>query len=117
MGIGFGFSEINTAIFEERVAAVLEGLNVEADLALQLLADKTVAAMQAAAPVSDLPQDVPDELRDGISAGPLEPGPSGASVTISSTAPYSSFVEFGTSKMPPEPFFRPALLQAKIEAP
>ena len=117
MGIGFGFSEINTAIFEERVAAALEGLNVEADLALQLLADKTVGAIQAAAPVSDLPQDVPDELHDGISAGPLEPGPTGASVTIISSAPYSAYVELGTSKMSPEPFFRPALLHAKIEAP
>lgn len=115
MGV-LGF-EVSKAEFDAKVVVALAELRLESQTALHDVAARTVDSAQNAAPISDLPQDIPCELRDGIHAGPVVPSLSGAEITITSEAPYSVWVEFGTSIMSPRPFFRPAMLQAKIEAP
>lgn len=108
---------VSKAEFDAKLLIALAELRLESQTALSDVANRTVQMAKDAAPVSNLPQDIPDELRDGISAGPVVPNLSGAEVTITSSAPYSVYVELGTSLMSPRPFFRPAMLQAKIEAP
>lgn len=73
--------------------------------ALREAAESIVNDAQANAPVDT------GFLRDSIEIS----GESETSVTVTSGAEYSVFVEYGTSKMSAQPFFEPAIEQAKAE--
>jgi len=59
---------------------------------------------------------------DGITSLELEfedlkeDGSSDATHEVFADAEYSGFLEFGTEKMPPYPFFRPAIREARLDA-
>jgi HK97 gp10 family phage protein len=115
MGFNAGFL-INTLDFDGKLGIALDKMRLEGEGRLEVMANKTVTDAQNLAPVGSEPWDVPGELKDSITAGPLQHATGAdAFIVISSDAPYASFVEYGTSIMTPEPFLRPAMQQAQIE--
>ena len=75
----------------------------------------TQGAVSGANHVPSLPGQPPNEdtgfLRININVTQQAP----LRVRISSDAPYSGFLEFGTSRMEPRPFMQPALAKVKPE--
>lgn len=66
---------------------------------------------QASAP-GEVPANDTQFLSDNIEVTQPEP----LLVQVASEASYSAFLEFGTSRMQPRPFMRPALLKKRFEA-
>lgn len=56
--------------------------------------------------ITNLKEEFNDEIDDWSDAG---------SVHVGTAVSYAVFLEFGTSKMDPKPFFRPALAEAKAD--
>jgi HK97 gp10 family phage protein len=79
-----------------------------AEETVKTVAEKAVQRMQDTAPV------LTGELRDSIHA---EPGsmPNGVAEDIVSDSDHAVYVEFGTSNMSAQPFWRPALHEAEAE--
>ena len=104
-----GLSFENMAAFIGRAEEGLLALEVEATSALERVGNEIVSVAQSLAPIGSGDEDVPGELRDSIHAvvGVNQ-------VDIHVDAPYAVHVEYGDSKMAAEPFFQPALAQAKL---
>lgn len=115
--MGFLSMELSSVEFERTLAEALGGMRLDTETALHDTGQRIVEDAQANAPIGTQAEDVPGFLRDNISVSEPVPTAGGAHVIVTSGAPYSVEVEYGTSKMPAEPFFRPALLHAHIEAP
>jgi len=117
MALPVGFL-INAFDFDGKLGEALDGLRLRGDASLEVMATKTVATAKSLAPVGSDPQDIPGLLRDSLTASPIQHATSAdAYVEIYSDVSYAAYVEYGTSDMPPQPFLRPAMHQAKIEAP
>jgi HK97 gp10 family phage protein len=86
-----------------RFDSMVNNLSQEIGNALLDIADTIVSNAQGSAPVDT------GELRDDISIVDS----SDTSITITSGAGYSGFVEYGTRYMSAQPFFEPAINQAQ----
>jgi HK97 gp10 family phage protein len=103
---------LNFPAFLARAELGLKALEIEAGLRLKVVGDETASAAASLAPVGSGMEDVPGELRDSITAKQVDP----TTVEVGSFGVhYAVNVEFGTSKMPAQPFLRPALAAAKIK--
>lgn len=83
-----------------RVNAIPQNLATASLQALQQSADAMVSAMQSSCPVDT------GFLRDNI----MITNQNSYAIQVSSLAYYSIFIEFGTYKMSPEPFFLSAAI-------
>lgn len=96
--------------FIARAEAGLVALEVEATAILEATGHEVADVARALAPVSPpIPEATPGELAASIS---IEVGVNQVDIIVG--APYAVHVEYGTSKMAAEPFFQPALAQAKL---
>lgn len=77
--------------------------------ALDELANAVVDRARAMAPVDT------GELRSSIAKGPAGNDGHGPFVDFGTNDPVGIYQEFGTSKMPPHPFMRPALAEAPAQ--
>jgi HK97 gp10 family phage protein len=103
---------LNFPVFEARALAGLKALEVEAGLRLKAAGDDAAKVAQSLAPVGSGVEDIPGQLRDSIEARQIDP----TTVEVGSYGlTYPRYVEFGTSKMPAQPFLRPALAAAKVK--
>lgn len=104
-----GLSFENMAAFLGKAAEGLALLEVEATDVLEATANAIADDARSLAPVGSGEEDTPGELADSITVT------RGANkVDIDVGVPYAVHVEYGTSKMPAEPFFQPALSAAKL---
>jgi HK97 gp10 family phage protein len=87
--------------FQQKINLLTEKLPAAAFEVISQAADKMVSDAKSFAPVRT------GFLRDNISIT----NQNSYAIQVSSVAYYSAFVEFGTSKMQPEPFFLPAIMQ------
>jgi HK97 gp10 family phage protein len=109
---GASLELLNFPEFLLRADAALEVLKVEAGLRLKEAGDEAARTAASLAPIGSGDEDTPGELRDSIAAKQVDD----TTVEVGSFGvPYAVNVEFGTSKMPAEPFLRPALASAKIK--
>lgn len=99
----------NMAEFLARAAQGLVAVEVEAMDVVEHCAEKVADDMRSTAPVGSGVEDVPGELRDSISTDRQ-----GLEVEIIVDVPYAAYVNYGTSKMPAQPFFTAALATAKF---
>lgn len=90
--VRWDFSQLHT--FERRLALASQIVEQEAETFQQTWGEELADEMQMMAPV------LTGTLRDSIDQ--VEPG------GIAIGAPYWRFVEYGTSRMPPQPFVGPA---------
>lgn len=81
-----------------RIPAYASEVKAQAEALVQKSADNIVTGAQDRAPVKT------GRLRDGI-----QREGSGMQAKVTSEAPYSTYVEYGTSRMGAQPFFWPAL--------
>lgn len=88
--------------FANRLQRASQIVEQEADKFEEKWGEELVDGMQAAAPV------LTGRLRDSIDQ--VEPG------GIAITAPYWRFVEYGTARMAPQPFIRPAMQRIRKPA-
>jgi HK97 gp10 family phage protein len=93
--MGFDVSEVNHLAAD--LAAAPAKVEVESVKAVDVAAHRTQRDAQRFAPV------LTGRLREGIVVEAA-----GLSASVVSTAPYSDYQEYGTSKMAPNPFMRPA---------
>ena len=87
------------AAFQRKMAAMPKAMRLAVAPAVEQSADEMVDMAKRLAPVDD------GELRDGIAHGP---GDHELARTVRANAFYAGWVEFGTLKSDPRPFFWPA---------
>lgn len=97
-----GFNELAADLTKASVSAAQKAL-----LAVQKTAKEIESGAKQRAPVDtgNLRNSITTSLSDGAGAGASE-------ATVSAGAFYSPFVELGTSRMAPQPFFGPAVDEA-----
>lgn len=100
--------------FERGIAAGFEEYRLDADAFCVHVADKVKGLAVALAPVLKAPtrERTPGELRASIVATPLLRDARGPFVAIGTSISWAKYVEFGTHKMAPRPFLRPAFASA-----
>jgi len=88
--------------------ALMRSAKAHARRAVAAAAAALAADVRARAPVGET-----GELAASVSAGPVRTRGDRASATVSVASDHAAAIEYGTSRMAAEPFFRPAIRLAR----
>jgi HK97 gp10 family phage protein len=97
---------LNTAEFQRALAGAYRGMRLQTERDLVVLGLKVQNGARERCPVDT------GRLRASIVSSGLEHDAKGAFVRVGTNVFYAGFVEFGTRYMAPQPYLRPALLEA-----